>query len=285
MNAEDREPPDRLETIIEAARELGAEQVLTETVELRARLAEGRFYVACVGQFKRGKSSLLNALVGHPVLPVGVVPVTAAITVLRHGEPVHAQVRFTSGKYQDIDPETVREFVSERENPGNAKGVAAVDVFVPSALLRQGMCLVDTPGIGSVFVGNTETTREFVPHIDAALVVLGADPPISDAELQLVEKAATQIDRLIFVLNKADRLTDAEREDGRSFAEDVLRDRLARQVGPILEVSAKERIEVGRTRDWTKLESSLAESCASERTRCRRRRGTGRSTTGEQAPA
>jgi len=56
----------------------------------------------------------------------------------------------------------------------NKIGVEAVEVFVPSPLLSSGMCLVDTPGIGSVFAGNTMTTREFVPHVDAAIVVLGA---------------------------------------------------------------------------------------------------------------
>ena len=83
--------------------------------------------MACVGQFKRGKSTLLNALVGQSVLPVGVVPVTAVVTVLRFGDPLRARVRLHSGEWKDIDPARVREFVSESENPENAKGVAAVD--------------------------------------------------------------------------------------------------------------------------------------------------------------
>ncbi|MEO7111375.1 MAG: dynamin family protein [Polyangiaceae bacterium] len=226
---------------------------------LRARLSEGRFFVACVGQFKRGKSSLLNALVGKAVLPVGVIPVTAIVTVLRYGDDVRACVHFASGEPKEISLPSVSEYVSEKENPENIKGVSAVEVFVPSDLLRDGMCLVDTPGLGSVFSGNTDVTREFIPQIDAALVVIGADPPLSGAELELVEQTSKQIDRLVFVMNKADRLTDEEREQGRAFAEEMLRRRLARTVGPIFEVSTRERVTQGPTRDWTKLETALRE--------------------------
>jgi len=67
------------------AQDLGAEPVAEEARELAARVSEGRFYVACVGQFKRGKSTLLNALAGHTVLPTGFVPVTArALPALRN---------------------------------------------------------------------------------------------------------------------------------------------------------------------------------------------------------
>ncbi|HEV8309694.1 MAG TPA: dynamin family protein, partial [Methylomirabilota bacterium] len=111
------------------------------------------------------------------------------------------------------------------------------------------MCLVDTPGIGSVFTGNTRVTREFVPHVDAALVVLGADPPIAGEELALVEEIARETDQLVFVLNKADRLAEAERDEARRFAEGVLGERLHRPIR-LLEVSATERLAGRTSRDW-----------------------------------
>ena len=66
------------------------------------RIAEGRFYVACVGQFKRGKSTLLNALIGEPILPSGVVPVTSVPTIVRFGEDYGARVRLDSGEWTEI---------------------------------------------------------------------------------------------------------------------------------------------------------------------------------------
>jgi hypothetical protein len=206
--------------------------------------------VACVGQFKRGKSTLLNALVGQPVLPVGVVPVTAVVTVVRHGERLAARVRFAASGWQDVATGDLEQFVTEEQNPENRKGVAAVEVFVPSELLASGMCLVDTPGIGSVFVGNTEATRAFVPHVDAALVVLGADPPVSADELALVQEITKQCAEVLFVLNKADKLTRR-----------VLEDR-AHLDGPrLFDVSAAERLagSSGPVRGWSRLLEALGD--------------------------
>ena len=61
----------RLLRLANLAQELGAEPVAEEARELAARVSEGRFYVACIGQFKRGKSTLLNALVGHELFRPG----------------------------------------------------------------------------------------------------------------------------------------------------------------------------------------------------------------------
>ncbi len=91
-----------LEAIERLAAEAGAPHLATEARALSDRLRDGLFYVACVGQFKRGKSTLLNALVGEPVLPAGVVPVTAVVTVVRHGERVAARVRFAGGGWREI---------------------------------------------------------------------------------------------------------------------------------------------------------------------------------------
>jgi len=248
----------RLEELSHLAGEIGAEEVFEEVETLSERVAEGQFYVACVGQFKRGKSSLLNALVGAPVLPVGVLPVTAAVTVLRYGDRLRARVRLSASDWKEIDPGELPDYVAESGNPGNEKGVSAVEVFVPSPLLATGMCLVDTPGIGSVIVANTATTRSFVPHIDAALVVIGADPPISGEEAALVEEVANSVHEIVVVLNKADRLPDGERDEAVRFAERVLSKRLHRHIGKIYQVSAAERLEGrGPERDWTALRSAL----------------------------
>ncbi len=235
----------------------GATWVAREAAEVAARVAEGRFYVACVGQFKRGKSTFLNALVGEPVLPTGVVPVTSAITVLRHGDR-GARVRFQDGRTEDIRVEALPGYVTERENSENRKGVRAVEVFLPSPLLAHGMCLVDTPGLGSAFGGNAAITREFVRHVDAAVVVVGADPPVSGEEVVLAQEVAVHARHLMVVLNKAHRLTDEERHEGARFAAQVLSSRLRRPIGRVYEVSAQERIATGAaTRDWAELVGAL----------------------------
>jgi GTP-binding protein EngB required for normal cell division len=240
------------------AQELGAEPVAEEARELAARVSEGRFYVACVGQFKRGKSTLLNALVGYAVVPTGFVPVTAVPTVIRFGDELRARVRIRDGSWRDAAMSDLKEYVTEELNPENKKALDGAEVFVPSPLLSSGMCFVDTPGLGSVFTGNTATTQAFIPHIDAALVVVGADPPIAGEELTLVESIGTQVQDLILVINKADRTSDPERAAAVKFTREILEKRLHRPMGKVFEVSAVERIEKrGPLRDWEKLLASL----------------------------
>jgi len=247
-----------LARLAELAAQFGAERVRDEALALGERVAEGRFYVACVGQFKRGKSTLINALVGRKLLPAAVVPLTTVPTVVRYGAEARARVRLGREGWQEIPLDSLEDYVSEERNPENAKQVAGVEVFAPSALLAGGMCLVDTPGLGSVFAGNTAATHAFVPHIDAALVVVGADPPIAGEELALVEEVGRQVSDLLVVLNKSDRVSDAERAEAQAFTRRVLEKRLGRSLGPIYEVSAAERLAGrGPERGWGKLTKAL----------------------------
>ena len=248
----------RLLPRIEVARQLGSHRIERDALALAERVADKRFFVACLGQFKRGKSSLLNALVASPVLPTAVVPVTAIVTILRHGLTAKAEVHFENGSRTTVPVGTIAEFVSEQSNPGNSKGVAVVEVFLPSELLASGMCLVDTPGIGSVYAGNTAVTKSFVPHIDAALVVLGADPPISGEELALLQDVATSVEHMVFVLNKADRLSDPEREAAIEFARSILHETLLRDPPRLFQVSAAEWLDgAGPSRDAPLLRAEL----------------------------
>lgn len=246
--------------LAELAGEFGAEHIAATAQAIGERISEGRFYVACIGQFKRGKSTLLNALIGEPLLPAGVVPVTSVPTVVRFGSASKARVRFDGQEWKTIPSNEVEEYVSEAKNPENAKKVIGVEVFAPCALLEGGMCLVDTPGLGSVFPGNTEATHAFLPHIDAGIVLIGADPPLSGEELELVEAVAKQVEHMVFVLNKADRASEAERAAATEFARKVLRERVGREISVIYEVSALECLEDAQeTRDWKKLTCTLEE--------------------------
>ena len=210
-----------LARLAEIAAGLGEAALSADLQQLVTRIEEGRFFVACVGEFKRGKSTLLDAFVGEQILPTGVVPVTAVPTVLRYGNTRTARVLVDS-EWRAIDPADLSQYVSEELNPQNSRQVGGVEVFLPSPLLMGGMCLVDTPGIGSVFSGNTETTKQFIPQIDAAILVIGADPPISGEELALIQSVAANVDEVLIVLNKVDRVSAADRKQASDFAAKVL---------------------------------------------------------------
>jgi ribosome biogenesis GTPase A len=265
-----------LSRLAEIAAGLGERSTTEDIRQLVSRVNEGRFFVACVGQFKRGKSTLLDALVGEEILPTGVVPVTTVPTVLRYGEQRTARV-LIDGKWKTIRPEDLVQYVSEELNPENRKQVAGVEAFLPSSLLASGMCLVDTPGIGSVFSGNTEATRDFIPQIDAAILVVGADPPISGEEAALVEAVAANVDHILIVLNKIDRVSPAERQQAATFAGKVLEARLKKPVGRIYEVSALSNLNQSPNGDdWNSLIEDLtrlARASGQDMTRAAAERG------------
>jgi len=248
-------------TIIERlqllAMEADAPDFAQEAADLADRVRAGRFYVAILGQFKRGKSTLINALLGQQVLPVGVAPVTSVVTVVRQGPELAARVRSVDSDWQTVALADLPQYVSEAENPENRKGIVGVEVFCPAPMLEGGLCLVDTPGIGSVFQGNTTETQAFVPHVDAAVLVIGADPPLSGEELSLLQDIAVRVRHLMVLMSKADRLPDAERTEVRQFTERVLAERLGRPV-PLFEVSATERLaHAGPPRDWPQVHAAL----------------------------
>ena len=227
-----------LAQLIEAAGLAGLGDVADQVGEAARRLAGLELEVAVVGEFKRGKSTLLNALIESDVLPAGVLPLTAVPTILERGDPV-CLVRFSDGHTEEHDVKAVAEFVTEERNPGNRLGVQRVVLRLHAPLLDDGVRLVDTPGVGSVLEHNTATTDAYLPSLDAAILVTSADPPISKGERAFLERLAEQAVRLLVVLNKADYLDPAELERTVEFTERVVREVVPAWPGPVYPLSAR----------------------------------------------
>ncbi len=190
--------------------------------ELQDRLTTGRFHLAVLGQFKRGKSTLLNALLGDPFLPTGVVPVTAIPALIEFGTVRQAQIIFFDGTDCVVPLEELANFVTEAANPHNERGVARVEVQHPAPLLARGVVLIDTPGIGSTLTHNTETTLEFLREVDAALFLISADPPLTAVEVDFLKAVQQRVSRIFFLLNKVDYLTPQEQAEALQFLETTL---------------------------------------------------------------
>ncbi|MFJ5531038.1 dynamin family protein [Streptomyces sp. NPDC093261] len=188
--------------------EASEDQRLLEAVG--EQLAQDRFRVLVVGDAKRGKSTLVNALLGRQVLPTGVVPVTALSTVVRADPPEGMSVWFSDGRTEQHPLQALSDFVTQRSNPGNRLGVEEVVVRLDTPRLPAGIELVDTPGTGSVHEHNTEQARAALKTMDAALFVLSADPPVSAAERELLAEVAAASVRVFVVLNKADLLDETD---------------------------------------------------------------------------
>jgi GTPase Era involved in 16S rRNA processing len=188
----------------------GADSLCTEIDEEIRKVRARRFYLAVVGQFKRGKSTFINALLGEQLLPVGVLPLTAVVTLLSYDTEQQIQVHFQDGTSNEVERSSLPGYVTEQGNPNNQKKVTFINIGFPSPILKHGVVLIDTPGIGSLFSHNTRTTREFIPRIDAAVFVLSADPPITEAEYEFLDELVQHVGKVFVVLNKVDTLTESE---------------------------------------------------------------------------
>jgi len=205
----------------------------------RDRVAEDRFNLVVLGEFKRGKSTLINALLDRDLLPTGVVPLTSIVTVIAAGVRDRLLVRFTDGREQERPLDELASYVTEARNPGNQRGVELARLELDHDLLRTGLELVDTPGVGSIHSHNTALARQFLPQVDAALCVLDAGQPVSEAERELFAEAARRVPRLLIVVNKIDLLAHGDREVALSFVRSALADQLDHARGELFALSAR----------------------------------------------
>ena len=221
-----------------------------ELASLQTRLVTGQFRLAVLGQFKRGKSTLLNALLGDTLLPTDILPVTAIPTFIGAAENIDALVAF------EVDAEPVRftpssdqtmgdflyDYVTEQGNPNNQRQVTRVEIGHPSEMLKQGVVLIDTPGIGSTHKHNTEVAYQILPQCDAALFLVSPDPPITEIELDYLKEIRQRLPQTFFILNKIDFLDEQEKIASLNFLADQLTP-LCDGVPQVLAVSARRGLD------------------------------------------
>jgi GTP-binding protein EngB required for normal cell division len=221
------------------------------------RLAEDRFYLTLAGQFSRGKTTLMNAMFGMDRLPTGIVPVTSVITAVSYNPRERVVMRFEkSNLSHEVPLSELPEWITEQGNPGNQRRIEMAEVQLPAEILRRGAFFVDTPGLGSVVVENTETTRRFLPQIDALVLVTSFEFPLSGEELAFLRAARSLRRKVFIVVNKLDLCPLNQREEVLEF----IRSRVAREIDfgdpPVLAISASEALTAKLNRDQERLERS-----------------------------
>ena len=176
--------------------------------------------VVVVGEVKRGKSSFINALLGHRnLVPVGNKITTSSVFKVRYDKKPKYRVHFTekSGKAPlevDInDKKTIEDYGTESGNPGNFDEVDYIEACVDSEVLRSGIVLIDTPGLGGMYQYHKEITYTYIPRADAVFFVLASDqPPIGQIEIEYLKKIK-QITPFIYFIQT--RFTEASSVEAR----------------------------------------------------------------------
>jgi len=210
--------------------------------ELREKIENNVFNLVVLGQFKRGKTSLINALLGAEILPTAVVPLTSIATILKYGEMLNINVHFNDGRVTKIEPATLTQYVTEKGNPRNEKDVQEVIITYPSSYLKDGVWLIDTPGVGSVYEHNTDVAYQYLPKSDAALFLLSVDQPVSKAELDFLKDVKEYSHRIFFLQNKADYVGSEDLGESISFSKKIIEECMGSDV-KIFPLSAKLALE------------------------------------------
>lgn len=174
------------------------------------RLEDKSFEIAVFGRVSSGKSSLLNAVLGTYVLPVGVTPITAVPTRIAYSENAAVTVWFADKSPKQFSLSELSEFVTEQRNPGNDRHVSRVLVHLSSAQLREGIVLVDTPGLGSLAISGAAETRAYMPHCDLGAVLIDAASSITPDDLQTIQALYEIGTPAIVLLSKADLLNPGD---------------------------------------------------------------------------
>ncbi|GAA3437837.1 hypothetical protein GCM10018954_074510 [Kutzneria kofuensis] len=180
--------------------DLGARLAVT-----RRRLLDPEVRVLVVGEFKQGKSMLVNSLVDAPVCPVDDDLATAVPTLVRYApEPSVVLVGDDEHQRRPVPIDQLARHVSEAGNPGNRERLRHAEVGVPRTVLSGGLCLVDTPGVGGLDSAHGASTMAVLPTADAVILVSDAAQEYTGPELDFLRQAMKMCPTVLCVLTKTD---------------------------------------------------------------------------------
>lgn len=190
----------------------GREDLAARIAAARQRLEDPAFRVLVVGEFKQGKSSLVNALLNTSVCPVDDDIATSAPTAVGFADPPSARVLYNPTSddpdaepdVEEIPVDRIREYVTEAANPANERRVQWVEVGVPSPMLKDGLVFVDTPGVGGLGSVHGAITAAALPTADGVLFLSDASQEFSEPELTFLRQAISLCPNVCCVATKID---------------------------------------------------------------------------------
>jgi len=190
--------------------------------ELIRRCDENEPQIMVLGEVTKGKTALVNALLGAKVLPTGVTPTTTISHIVKWGPAFKAWVEHGAKRERvPLKAEQLPEFsgrmVDEYEDP-------VIRLEYPAPLLKGGGILVDTPGVNDINEQKEELLFEALPAADAAIFVVDARYVLTSTEATFLSKILPEScrTRVILAITKVDRLDEAERLEVQAWAREAL---------------------------------------------------------------
>lgn len=196
---------------------------LKDSVHKIAEISTNEFLdFVIVGQFKTGKSSFINALIGKDILPIGVIPITAVITRIYYGAAEKAIIYYNNKTKEEIEISKIDEFIVERKNPKNNKNVSIIDIETPLLHKYPVLRIIDTPGLGSIFEHNTKITKNWFEKIGIAFYALSVERPFSKEEYELLKNILLHTPDVYILITKCDFLKQEQLSEVESYLKQQL---------------------------------------------------------------
>ncbi len=194
------------------------------------RLKSHIFSVGIMGEFKRGKSTVINALLGEKVAPADVVPASATLNRITYGLTPKATVVYKDGRRENVPVTSIADYVTKitEESAATSAMVDQAIVEYPCQFCKNNVDIIDTPGLNDDERMDA-ISEAVIPELDAVVLVLSADSPFSKSEAEFVRNKlmASDVTRMIVAVNRIDTIFD---EDDRVRVLQSIKEKIVREV-------------------------------------------------------
>lgn len=190
----------------QAAAAMGRDDLSRRIANAKVRLRNPDATIAVVGEFKQGKSSLINALLGESICPVDDDIATSTLTILRYAEEprvVAWEVENGERRKREYGLADLPGLVMEQSGPASRR-LELVEVYLPNPLLERGVTVVDTPGANGIRPGYTAIVLGYLQAVHGAIFVTDASSPLTHEELAFLKGAAETAPATVVALSKTD---------------------------------------------------------------------------------
>ncbi len=196
---------------------LGYDMALQEQLqECKTLIEEKRYRIAIMGEFKRGKSSLINALLGAKILPANATPTTATINRITYGSTPRVVITYkNNSKLDEIKIDELDNYVTKQTSAGSTRALTIKEatIYYPTVICQNHVDMIDTPGLNDE-ESMTNITLDMIRSVDAVIIPLHARAPFSETEMHFVCQllGRENIDHIIFVVTFLDQLEEEDYE-------------------------------------------------------------------------
>lgn len=192
------------------------EKIIKLLRDLYADISNDSFNIVVLGEFKRGKSTFINALLGKSLLPMDILPETAVINEIKYGQEASVLVEYSDGQIEKGRPdyEYLKQF-SARQNNNNIDNIKCIKIKYPVNFLSNNTTLVDTPGVSDLSEQRAEITYSYIPKANVVVFLLDACSPLKATEYNFIEDKIIPlgINNIMFIANRYDFVDEDEEPD------------------------------------------------------------------------